>query len=256
MNWHLAIAPVFRIIKGAGLGTSAGFFQCCRSAVFQLDGGQCLADCRHRLAAGTARCWRDDTRAARILLSSLSPAGCICRCRGRLFSKGSGDVRHQSGQTGRLRTAAGAGASAVRLRRSGIWRGHVFTAKYGIFPELFAPAALVGANAYIEVSTVVSILLGVGLGSLLMAPGNAVPHLLAAPAANATLLISVLYGIAAVFARRCPVPLRALLCRLHPPGDYCANFAVRSACCGATRKARFHWPSLVCSGAHPRPCSS
>ena len=26
MNWHLAIAPVFRIIKGAGLETSAGFF--------------------------------------------------------------------------------------------------------------------------------------------------------------------------------------------------------------------------------------
>lgn len=77
-------------------------------------------------------------------------------------------------------------------------------AKYGILPELFAPAALVGANAWIEVSTVVSIVLGVGLGSLLIAPGNAVPHLLAAPAANTTLLISVLYGIAAVFAAAIP----------------------------------------------------
>ena len=77
-------------------------------------------------------------------------------------------------------------------------------AKYGILPELFPPAALVGANAWIEVSTVVSILLGVGLGSLLIAPGSAVPHLLAAPAANATLLISVLYGIAAVFAAAIP----------------------------------------------------
>ncbi len=53
-------------------------------------------------------------------------------------------------------------------------------------------------------STVVSILLGVGLGSLLIAPGGAMPHLLAAPAVNTTLLISVLYGIAAVFAAAIP----------------------------------------------------
>jgi LPLT family lysophospholipid transporter-like MFS transporter len=90
-------------------------------------------------------------------------------------------------------------------------------AKYGILPELFAPAALVGANAWIEVSTVVSILLGVGLGSFLIAPGSTVPHLLAAPAANATLLISVLYGIAAVFAAAIPhSTARAVVPIAHP----------------------------------------
>ncbi|OTP78450.1 lysophospholipid transporter LplT [Caballeronia sordidicola] len=41
-------------------------------------------------------------------------------------------------------------------------------AKYGILPELVAQSDLVTANAWIEATTVLSILLGVGLGSLLI----------------------------------------------------------------------------------------
>ena len=129
-------------------------------------------------------------------------------------------------------------------------------AKYGILPELFPPAALVGANAWIEVSTVVSILLGVGLGSLLIAPGSVVPHLLATPAANATLLISVLYGIAAMFAAaipcsaaRCAVPIvhplrllrefRRALCVLWRDPEGQISLAVTSLFWGASATLQF-----------------
>lgn len=69
-------------------------------------------------------------------------------------------------------------------------------AKYGILSELLPPQSLVSANAWIEVTTVISILLGVGLGSLLMAPSTPLPVWMTSRAASATALIAVLYLLA------------------------------------------------------------
>ncbi|GAC1425403.1 MAG: lysophospholipid transporter LplT [Burkholderiaceae bacterium] len=81
-------------------------------------------------------------------------------------------------------TLVGAGAAAYS------------PAKYGILSELLPQRSLVGANAWIEVTTVLSILLGVGLGSLLMAPAMPLPHWMASRAGTATALIAVLYVLA------------------------------------------------------------
>ena len=77
-------------------------------------------------------------------------------------------------------------------------------AKYGILPELLPAGQLVRANAWMEVSTVVSILLGVALGSYLMDATAHIPQLADTPARSATLFLAVVYlaavGCAAAIA--------------------------------------------------------
>ena len=77
-------------------------------------------------------------------------------------------------------------------------------AKYGILTELLPAEELVHANAWIEVSTVLSILLGVGLGSVLMDAAFASYLVLSTPAANASLMLTGVYGLGAVFAAMIP----------------------------------------------------
>lgn len=77
-------------------------------------------------------------------------------------------------------------------------------AKYGILPELLPPAALVAANAWMEISTVVAILLGVVLGSLLIEQGAYLVPLDSAPARNAVWLLGLLYVTAALCAAVIP----------------------------------------------------
>ncbi|MBC7512892.1 MAG: lysophospholipid transporter LplT [Herminiimonas sp.] len=71
-------------------------------------------------------------------------------------------------------------------------------AKYGILPELLPPDALVRANAWIEVSTVVSILLGVALGSALLDTRLSLPQPSVSRAGSATAWIAMLYLLAAL----------------------------------------------------------
>lgn len=71
-------------------------------------------------------------------------------------------------------------------------------AKYGILPELLPASALVRANAWIEVSTVASILLGVVLGSALLDTRLALPQPTDSRAASATAWIAMLYVVAAL----------------------------------------------------------
>jgi LPLT family lysophospholipid transporter-like MFS transporter len=84
-------------------------------------------------------------------------------------------------------------------------------AKYGILAELLPAADLVRANAWIEVSTVLSIILGVALGSLLIAPPAFMQQWLPAGLANlsdptrATLWVGMIYALAAVCAAGVPV---------------------------------------------------
>lgn len=77
-------------------------------------------------------------------------------------------------------------------------------AKYGILPELLPSERLVAANAWIEISTVVSILLGVVLGSFLLDGGSQVPHWIPGQATNASALLAVLYGVAALCTAAIP----------------------------------------------------
>ncbi|MES2509786.1 MAG: lysophospholipid transporter LplT [Pseudomonadota bacterium] len=81
-------------------------------------------------------------------------------------------------------------------------------AKYGILPELLPPEELVAANAWMEVSTVVSILLGVALGSMLLdMPGGGEwrsANALATPALRAIFCIAAVYALAAVCAAVIP----------------------------------------------------
>jgi hypothetical protein len=77
-------------------------------------------------------------------------------------------------------------------------------AKYGILPEILAPGELVAANAWIEASTVLSILLGVGLGSVLLDPAIALPRMVASVARNASIFIGAVYLMAAGCAAAIP----------------------------------------------------
>ncbi len=77
-------------------------------------------------------------------------------------------------------------------------------AKYGILPELLPPEKLVAANAWIEISTVASTLLGVVLGSFLLDGGNQVPHWMEGHAVNASALLAVLYAVAALCTTAIP----------------------------------------------------
>ncbi|MHB8914396.1 MAG: lysophospholipid transporter LplT [Thiobacillus sp.] len=77
-------------------------------------------------------------------------------------------------------------------------------AKYDILPELLADEALVAANAWMEISTVFSILLGVILASVLLEPESVLLQLASTPAARAVVLIASIYLIAAVCAAFIP----------------------------------------------------
>jgi LPLT family lysophospholipid transporter-like MFS transporter len=73
-------------------------------------------------------------------------------------------------------------------------------AKYGILVELVPAEQLVAANAWIEISTVASIIGGTALGALLLAP----PYVVASPAHSASLAILFLYALSAAFAAVIP----------------------------------------------------
>ncbi len=73
-------------------------------------------------------------------------------------------------------------------------------AKYAILAELVPAERLVAANAWIEISTVASIIGGTALGALLLAP----PYAVASPAHSASLAIVCLYALSAAFAFTIP----------------------------------------------------
>jgi LPLT family lysophospholipid transporter-like MFS transporter len=85
-------------------------------------------------------------------------------------------------------------------------------AKYAILAELVPAERLVAANAWIEVSTVASIIGGTALGALLLAP----PYAAASPAHSASLAILALYALAAACAFA--IPAGAVAGRLHREG--------------------------------------
>lgn len=76
-------------------------------------------------------------------------------------------------------------------------------ARYGILPELLPPSELVLGNAWIEVSTVLSILGGVVLGGLLVDPSWMLAYF-GSPARSATAGILVLYLLGALAALAIP----------------------------------------------------
>jgi LPLT family lysophospholipid transporter-like MFS transporter len=76
-------------------------------------------------------------------------------------------------------------------------------AKYGILAELVPPADLIMANAWIEISTVASILGGTALGGFLLAPTWIVAGL-GSPARSASLAILGMYAVSALFAAAIP----------------------------------------------------
>lgn len=73
-------------------------------------------------------------------------------------------------------------------------------AKYGILSELLGAAEMVAANAWLEAATVVAMLLGVLLGSLLVAPGHALQLVAGSVASNATIVLASIYLAAALCA--------------------------------------------------------
>lgn len=83
-------------------------------------------------------------------------------------------------------------------------------AKYGILTELLPPSQLVKANGWIEGLTIASIILGVLLGGQLVAPALVQPLLdlgwpgLNYPADAAIAVLTLVYGVAAVFNLRIP----------------------------------------------------
>ncbi len=90
-------------------------------------------------------------------------------------------------------------------------------AKYGILPELLSPEELVSANAWMEVSTVVSILLGVALGSWLLDMQNPAPAAVASPAMAAIFSIAAVYAAAAACALAIPLTPARGAAVLHDP---------------------------------------
>ncbi|MBN9426136.1 MAG: lysophospholipid transporter LplT [Burkholderiales bacterium] len=87
-------------------------------------------------------------------------------------------------------------------------------AKYGILTELLPPEKLVAANGWIEGTTVASIILGTVLGGALISPWLSRPLLaidmpffdtgIDTPAEAATLVIALVYGLAALFNLKIP----------------------------------------------------
>lgn len=76
-------------------------------------------------------------------------------------------------------------------------------AKYGILAELVPAEEMVAANAWIEMSTVASILGGTALGGLLLAP-HALMAGLGSPAHSASFVILIMYAVSALFAAAIP----------------------------------------------------
>ena len=76
-------------------------------------------------------------------------------------------------------------------------------AKYGILAELVPAEQLVAANAWIEISTVASILGGTALGGLLLAPHGFMGGL-GSPAHSASFAILMMYAVSALFAAAIP----------------------------------------------------
>ena len=95
-------------------------------------------------------------------------------------------------------------------------------ARYGILSELLPPDGLVRANAWMEVSTILSILAGVGLGSVLLDAGSSTRDLLATPALSACAVIAVFYFLSAVFTAAIPRVGAA-----HLPGLTAARSSLR-----------------------------
>lgn len=90
-------------------------------------------------------------------------------------------------------------------------------AKYGILPELLTPAELVTANAWMEISNVAAILLGVALGSLLLQQRAFILQWATTPALNATLLVGFVYIAAVLCAALIPAgPASHALAMQHP----------------------------------------
>lgn len=87
-------------------------------------------------------------------------------------------------------------------------------AKYGILAELVPAGQLVEANAWIEMSTVASILGGTALGGVLLAP----PYAVASPAHSASLAIAGIYVVSALSAAAIPA------CAPAPGGARPAGF--------------------------------
>ncbi|MBC7415191.1 MAG: lysophospholipid transporter LplT [Herminiimonas sp.] len=103
-------------------------------------------------------------------------------------------------------------------------------AKYGILPELLPAARLVAGNAWIEISTVASILLGVVLGSVLLEAGPHVPRWIEGNAANAAALLATLYGLAALCTAAIPAGVASNPQALARPSvlirDFCNGVVV------------------------------
>lgn len=78
-------------------------------------------------------------------------------------------------------------------------------AKYGILPELLPPSELVAANAWMESLTVLSIVLGVGIGSALLQPWQVLQYRSASVATSASATIGLLYLLATFFAATIPL---------------------------------------------------
>lgn len=97
-------------------------------------------------------------------------------------------------------------------------------AKYGILPELLPAGQLVKANAWMEIATVISIVLGVALGSYLV--GGAAQHaqFAATPALNAALLLLGVYLIAVICAAVIPSGQASRAAALDRPGQLLAEF--------------------------------
>jgi len=77
-------------------------------------------------------------------------------------------------------------------------------AKYGILPELLPPSELVAANAWMESLTVLSIVLGVGVGSALLRPWQVLHYQSASIATSASATIGLIYLLATFFAAAIP----------------------------------------------------
>lgn len=97
-------------------------------------------------------------------------------------------------------------------------------AKYGILPELLPPEELVKANAWMEVSTLLSILLGVWLGSVLLSASSVLPQLGKTPSTHAIALISVVYFIAVLCAAAIPKHAASNTVALAHPRALLRNF--------------------------------
>lgn len=97
-------------------------------------------------------------------------------------------------------------------------------AKYGILPELLPPGRLVAANAWIEISTVMSILLGVVLGSFLLEAGSRVPRWVQGDAANAAALLAVLYALATLCTAMIPSSVASNPAALRHPSNLLRDF--------------------------------